>query len=181
MTAPTSLHPQPRRTGVVVLGLLLAAAAVLNGLPMLLALLFDSGATVIDRALALALVLPGITLVLLAGITAVHAGMGRTGAHAGPTSLAGRWASGMLGAAAIALMAFAIAAVVSDLDPVSTDFFDNLWLAVPLLAAWVMAAAALVTSIVAALRRDRSAAVLAILGISYSVTVFGVGEAVFPH
>jgi hypothetical protein len=44
-----------------------------------------------------------------------------------------------------------------------------------------MAAAALVTSIVAALRRDRSAAVLAIRGISYSVTVFGVGEAVFPH
>jgi len=181
MTTPASLHPQPRRPGVVVLGLLLAAGAVLNGIPMLLALLFDSGATVIDRALTLALVLPGITLVLLAGITAVRAGTGRTGAHAGPASLPGRWASGMLGAAAIALIVFAVAAVGSSLDPVSTDFFDDVWLAVPLLAAWALAAAALVTSFVAALRRDRSAAVLAILGISYSVTVLGVGEAVFPH
>jgi hypothetical protein len=62
------------------------------------------------------------------------------------------------------------------------EFFDNLWLTGPFLAAYVAGVAAFILGALAiAVNADRGIAVLASTLVGLVVTSFGVLEVVFPH
>jgi hypothetical protein len=62
------------------------------------------------------------------------------------------------------------------------EFFDNLWLTIPFLAAYAAAVTTFVTGAVAiASRGERSIAVVAVTIIGMLVTVYGILEVAFPH
>lgn len=61
-------------------------------------------------------------------------------------------------------------------------FFDNLWLTVPVLAAFAAAVAGFVLGVVAIVRRaERSVGVIVATLVGLLVTAFGVLEIAFPH
>ena len=97
-----------------------------------------------------------------------------------PTTDPGRWS--VLAIAAFAGLLGVFAALVAAGQRGGDEFFDNLWLTVPFLAAFVAAVAAFVLGVLALTRDgERSVAVVVTTIIGLLVTTFGVLEVVFPH
>ncbi len=62
------------------------------------------------------------------------------------------------------------------------EFFDNLWLTVPVLVAFASAVVATVAGVVAVVgQRERSVAAIAATIVGLAVTIFGFMEVAFPH
>jgi hypothetical protein len=62
------------------------------------------------------------------------------------------------------------------------EFFDNLWLTVPFLGAYLAAVAAFVLGVKAIVTAgERSATVVVVTVVGLLITLFGVLEVVFPH
>jgi hypothetical protein len=97
-----------------------------------------------------------------------------------PTTVPGRRAT--LAAAAHAVLMGVFVLLVASGQRGGEEFFDNLWLTVPFLAAYVAAVATFVLGVVAiATAGERSIAVVAVTLLGLLVTSFGVLEVVFPH
>lgn len=97
-----------------------------------------------------------------------------------PTTTLGRWSIRAIGAFAGFLAIFAIAVTAGQRG--GDDFFDNLALALPFLAAYLAAVAAFVLGAMAIAKfGERSVAVMASTILGLFVTTFGVLEVVFPH
>lgn len=97
-----------------------------------------------------------------------------------PTTVPGRWSilAVLAFAVLIAIFAFTVAAGQRG----GEEFFDNLWLTVPFLGAYLAAVAAFAfgASAIAA-AGERSVAVMAATAFGLLVTTFGVLEVAFPH
>ncbi len=177
-TTPTS----PKRVGMIIVGAVLVAGAALIVVPMLLALAVDTSMPLSARLANLALFGIPTALVLVAGVTIMRAGTG----HAPeiqvlPTTMPGRWAVGLVGGS-LTLLTLFILFVVAGQVPAAETFFENLWAAVPLLVAWASAFAGSIAGVVAmGWRGERSPTVLAAVGFGLFVSLFGIGEALFPH
>jgi cytochrome bd-type quinol oxidase subunit 2 len=92
----------------------------------------------------------------------------------------GRWALAS-SAAFVVLMAFFVVAVAAG-QRGGDEFFDNLWLTIPILMAYAAAVAAFVLGVVAiATKRERSVSVVAVTVVGLFVTTYGVLEVAFPH
>ncbi len=80
-----------------------------------------------------------------------------------------------------AFLSFFILAVRSG-ERGGDEFFDNLWLTVPFLAAYGAAVAGFVLGVIAIVARgERSVPVIVVSVVGLLITVFGVLEVLFPH
>ena len=97
-----------------------------------------------------------------------------------PTTKLGRWSS--LAIVVFGLLMAVFALLVASGQRGGEEFFDNLWLTIPVLAAYGAAVVALGTGIAAMIRAgERSFAVIISTIIGLAVTAFGVAEVAFPH
>jgi hypothetical protein len=171
--------PEPRRVGLIVVGGLLVAGAAFNLVPMLLAVFLDTSVPISGRLLNLALFGLPTVLVLLAGVMLVRRGTGHAlHVRVWPASTPGRWAVGMVAGSVAAVGASMLVLVMGRGGEAVEGFFDHAWAAVPLLAGWAAAFTGLVAGTIAMVtRQDRSALLLAAVGIGLFVTLFGLAEA----
>lgn len=176
---PTSRAP---RAASVVGGALLGALALALLLPLLVSGLTSASEPAWERALgALAFGLP-LVLLGLAGVGFVRHGLGRPRApRARPAGRTG-WAAVLLALASLGSLGlfWTTAAFVRESLPTG-GFFDLLRLALPVVVAGVLAAASLVAGLVAVVRGDRAASVLAALAYAWFVVSFAGGELLFEH
>jgi hypothetical protein len=78
------------------------------------------------------------------------------------------------------LAAFIVAVAVGERG--GDEFFDNLWLTIPFLAAYVAAVAGFVLGVAAiAAKGERSISVIAVTALGLLVTTYGVVEIAFAH
>lgn len=97
-----------------------------------------------------------------------------------PTTDPGRWSALSFAAFATLLAIFALLVAAGQRG--GEEFFDNLWLTVPFLAAYAAAVAAFgLGALAIVMRGERSLAVVATTILGLLVTAFGVAEIVFPH
>mgnify|MGYP001824224683 FL=1 len=97
-----------------------------------------------------------------------------------PTTDPGRWS--VLSAAAFAGFISTFALLVAAGQRGGDEFFDNLWLTIPFLAAYVAGVAAFALGAVAiASAGERSITVVGVTILGLLITSFGVLEVVFPH
>ncbi|MGI9616478.1 MAG: hypothetical protein ACR2QO_26415 [Acidimicrobiales bacterium] len=97
-----------------------------------------------------------------------------------PTTTAGRWSILAIAAFAILVVIFVVAVAAGQRG--GQEFFDNLWLALPGLGAFVAAVAAFIVGVLAiAASGERGITVMAATVVGFLVTAFGVLEVVFPH
>lgn len=170
-----------RRVELVVLGALLGVPGALFLVPTLASVVVETSVALPLRLLNALLFGTPAALVLVAGVSIALKGAGMApGVTVGPSTVTGRWAAG-LAAAALGFLVFATVTVAIT-QPQVERFFDALWAALPLLAAWLCGAVSFLLGAVAlTLRRERSMVVLAVTAIGFVITAFGVGEALFPH
>ncbi len=97
-----------------------------------------------------------------------------------PTTAPGRLS--IVAAGAFAVLAVTFAILVAAGQRGGDEFFDNLWLALPGLGAYLAAVIAFVLGALAiAASGERSIAVVAATVFGFVVTAFGVLEVLFPH
>jgi hypothetical protein len=97
-----------------------------------------------------------------------------------PTTTPGRWS--LLAVAAFGVLVAFFAILVAAGQRGGDEFFDNLWLALPGLAAYLAAVAAFGLGVLAIITSgERSITVVAITILGFLVTAFGVLEVAFPH
>ena len=97
-----------------------------------------------------------------------------------PTTRPGRWSLISFAAFGTFLTFFVLA--VRSGQRGGDEFFDNLWLTVPFLAAYAAAVAGFVLGVVAIVGRgERSVSVVVVSVVGLLVTAFGVLEVLFPH
>jgi hypothetical protein len=97
-----------------------------------------------------------------------------------PGTGAGRWSLALLGVATGAMLLFAVG--VASGQRGGDEFFDNLWLTVPVLAAWLSCLASGVCGVVAVLRhRERALPVFVAIVVAAAVALFGILEVAVPH
>ncbi len=97
-----------------------------------------------------------------------------------PFSVLGRW-SALAGVAFLVFIGL-FALLVAAGQRGGEEFFDNLWLTVPMLIAYFSAVAAFVLGAVAiATAGERSLIVIVATIVGLLVTVFGILEIAFPH
>ncbi|MCP3988596.1 MAG: hypothetical protein GY724_05965 [Actinomycetia bacterium] len=97
-----------------------------------------------------------------------------------PRTRPGRWSIMLIVAFGVLLGLFFLAVAVGERG--GDAFFDNLWLALPMLAAWLAGAGATATGAFAIIsRRERGALVFGATLLGLLVTAFGVAEVLFPH
>lgn len=100
--------------------------------------------------------------------------------HVAPLTGPGRWS--LLASAAFAICLAIFVLMVSAGQRGGDEFFDNLWLTVPFLAAYVAAVSAFVLGAAAiAAYGERSIGVVAVTIVGLLITAFGVLEVAFPH
>lgn len=88
----------------------------------------------------------------------------------------------MLAVVAFGVLAVVFALMVAAGQRGGEEFFDNLWLAVPGLGAYVAAVAAFILGALAiAASGERSLTIVAVTILGFLVTAFGVLEVLFPH
>jgi hypothetical protein len=92
----------------------------------------------------------------------------------------GRWS--VLAAAAFAVLVSTFALLVAAGQRGGEEFFDNLWLTIPFLAAYVAGVVAFALGAVAiASAGERSITVIGVTILGLLITSLGVLEVVFPH
>ncbi|MGI9622850.1 MAG: hypothetical protein ACR2PK_08445 [Acidimicrobiales bacterium] len=97
-----------------------------------------------------------------------------------PTTAPGKWSICAIIAFGLLLGCFAL--LVANGQRGGDDFFDNLWLTLPMVGAFVAAISALILGLVAIIRdRERSIAVIAATVIGLLVVGFGAAELILPH
>lgn len=97
-----------------------------------------------------------------------------------PSTTPGRWT--LLAFAGFGVFLTVFFLLVESGQRGGDEFFDNLWLTVPFLSAYVAAVAVSVLGIVAiAARRERCVFVVLATVVGLLVTAFGILEVVFPH
>lgn len=97
-----------------------------------------------------------------------------------PLTPPGRWS--LLASAAFAICLAVFILMVSVGQRGGEEFFDNLWLTVPFLAAYVAAVAAFVLGVAAIVAcGERKLSVVGSTIVGLLVTTFGVLEVAFPH
>jgi len=97
-----------------------------------------------------------------------------------PTTTPGRWS--MLSAAAFAVLVLVFALTVAAGQRGGEEFFDNLWLALPGLGAYLAAVAAFLLGAGAIVASgERSITVMLATFLAFLVTAFGVLEVLVPH
>ena len=97
-----------------------------------------------------------------------------------PTTGPGRLS--VLAAAAFAILFAAFALLVAAGQRGGEEFFDNLWLAIPFLSAYLAAVAASILGALAiATAGERSVTVICVTILGLLITSFGVLEVVIPH
>ena len=97
-----------------------------------------------------------------------------------PMTAPGRWSILAVTAFAGLVVTFVVAVAVGERG--GEGFFDNLWLALPGLAAYLAAVSAFVLGVIAiAGSGERSLSVVAATLFGLLVTAFGVLEILFPH
>ena len=97
-----------------------------------------------------------------------------------PTTSPGRWS--IVAGAVFAVLLGIFALTVAAGQRGGEEFFDNLWLTVPILGAYAAAVSAFVLGAVAiATSGERSVSVMAATIVGLLVTVYGVLEVAFPH
>ncbi len=181
-STPSTTRTPAMRVGMILLGAVLAAVAAMILLPMLLVLVFDTSTPLAARSANLALFGLPTALVLVAGIMIVRSAAGLAPEiRVRPTTTPGRWAVGLVGGSAVAVAAFMLLAATGWITGGET-FFSNLPAAMTLLGAWASGFMGLIAGVVAMVwREERSMTVLAAIGIGLFVSLFGVGEVLFPH
>ncbi len=170
------------RVGMLLLGAILATAAALILVQLVLDVAFDTSIPLADRSANLVVVgLPTAT-VLVAGVMIVRAAAGLAPEiRVWPTTTPGRWSVGLVGATVASLAVFVPLASTGRIAGGET-FFSNLPAAMTLLGAWASGVMGLIAGVVAMVwREERSMTVLAAIGIGLFVSLFGVGEVLFPH
>lgn len=97
-----------------------------------------------------------------------------------PTTAPGRWS--ILGVAAFATFSIIFVVAVASGQRGGDEFFDNLWLAVPGLGAYIAAVATFALGAVAIVTSgERSISTVVATAFGFVVTAFGVLEVLFPH
>ena len=97
-----------------------------------------------------------------------------------PTTASGRWSILAIAAFAGLLVIFALTVAAGQRG--GEEFFDNLWLTLPFLGAYLAAVSAFILGAVAiAASGERSVTVMATTILGLLVTAFGVLEILFPH
>ena len=97
-----------------------------------------------------------------------------------PTTDLGRWSLWAIAGFGLLLGFFAIAVAAGQRG--GDEFFDNLWLTLPMLAAFACAVASLIVGVIAIVTKgERSILVMASTIIGLLVAGFGVAEVAFPH
>lgn len=97
-----------------------------------------------------------------------------------PTTRFGRIAA--IGMTVFVLLMGLFAILVAAGQRGGDEFFDNLWLTVPVLVAFASAVVATVAGVVAVVgQRERSVAAIAATIVGLAVTIFGFMEVAFPH
>lgn len=97
-----------------------------------------------------------------------------------PTTSAGKRAVWYAAVFAFLLGFFAILVAAGQRG--GDDFFDNLWLTLPMLAAFIAAVSSLILGLVAIVSQgERSIVVIVVTILGLLVTSFGAAEVLFPH
>ncbi len=97
-----------------------------------------------------------------------------------PTTAPGRWSILAVAVFGVLLAVFALAVAAGQRG--GEEFFDNLWLTVPFLGAYLAGVSALVLGVVAMTAfGERSVIVVAATILGLLITAFGVLEVLFPH
>jgi hypothetical protein len=96
------------------------------------------------------------------------------------TTRLGRWSIRSF-AAFVVLLTFFIAAVAAG-QRGGEEFFDNLWLTIPVLAAFAAAVTGFVLGLFAiATKGEKSISVFAVTVVGLLITTYGILEVAFPH
>lgn len=97
-----------------------------------------------------------------------------------PHTPLGWWSVKFVGAFAVLMTVFFLAVALGQRG--GDEFFDNLWLTVPILAAWGAGLAAAAAGILAiAAHHERSPLVFGSTVLGLLIIAFSVAEVVFPH
>ncbi|MDH3682558.1 MAG: hypothetical protein OEV40_21705 [Acidimicrobiia bacterium] len=97
-----------------------------------------------------------------------------------PTTEAGQWSILAVAAFAVLLAVFALTVAAGQRG--GEEFFDNLWLTVPFLGAYLAGVCAFILGAMAIVASgERSVTVVAATIFGLLVTAFGVLEVLFPH